>query len=167
MRAGFEPRPRFFFDELPVRSGDIRKTATVPVRRIRAERCLPAAAHPCAERVVALACLQPHHFVISTECDEVPCGSPFQQPVQNGPRVWAAIDVIAESDEDIVRLERNKFSQGAERVEAAMNIANRKTAQAPRSRVESLTQKRAYRSAQIDAVRSFQPVVEFGLRVDP
>jgi hypothetical protein len=73
-----------------------------------------------------LAGAEEHLFVISPQGNESSRLLAAQEPLHNRERIWPAVDVVAQSNQAIVRLDGDHIHQRPQGREAAMNIAQRK-----------------------------------------
>ena len=115
--------------ELPVRVGHINKAPRVPEGRIRGQGSIASVFQPALEPVPAFPGLQHHDLMIASQCDEIPQPLVGDEPVEHGARIGAAIDVVAQRDDGILRLERHEGSQSVKCFETAVDVANCQVAQ--------------------------------------
>ena len=105
--------------------GNIDEATAIVERRIRGERRVAAAPDPALERLFAVASVQHHHFVIATQRDKGSALFPIDEPIEDGVGFGAAIDVVAEGDEDIVGKEWYERRECGQRLETAVDVADR------------------------------------------
>ena len=96
----------------------------VSTGRIGTKRHVAAGFNPEFIPIPAGARLQHHQFMVAAQGDEFAAFLPGDEPIENSTGMRAAIDVVAERDDNIVRVKRHEFGERGQRLETTMDVAN-------------------------------------------
>lgn len=125
MRFGLVVVATCIANELPMGVGDVRELGAMIVRGIRLQRRIAATHSPAQHRTIeGVRGLQHHNLVVAFERNEGSGGVTRDEPVDHVARTRAAVDVIAERDEQVVVGDGNALDERHECVEAAVDVTD-------------------------------------------